>query len=185
MMKARQNKVSDRTEYRIPVCSGISGLGKTRMLEEGVFILQRMGLKNIFSVIVPYFNGFSPQEVEVCMPIQASFSWRLLYKFFLDGNCNSRFDHWFQYKLPRNGSLLTLSAAVAAIQEKITKTGEAGPFHLFIGIDEYQKLKRLELARKIHVLPVCESWWRLFQALFAPTSLAWLCYQCLLEQIFQ
>ena len=66
-------KRTDRTKYPIPVCSGISGLGKTRMLEEGSSLLRNMGLDNIFSVIVPYFNGFGPQAVETCMSIQASF----------------------------------------------------------------------------------------------------------------
>ncbi|KAG3115521.1 hypothetical protein PI126_g24686, partial [Phytophthora idaei] len=54
---------SDRTKQAMPVCSGISGLGKTRMLEEGGTILRKMKLdpKHVVRVIVPYFNGFSPQ----------------------------------------------------------------------------------------------------------------------------
>lgn len=54
------------------------------MLEEGGTILERMKLDpdHVVRVIASYFNGFSPQSVERSMPIEASFSWRLLYRFF-------------------------------------------------------------------------------------------------------
>ncbi|KAG3186459.1 hypothetical protein PC116_g5882 [Phytophthora cactorum] len=51
------------------------------MLDEGDNILRgemKLGGKHVRSVIVPYYNGFSPQPVEKRMPIQAYFSRRLL-----------------------------------------------------------------------------------------------------------
>ena len=135
---------SDRTRVAIPVCSGISGLGKTRMLEEGGTILQELKLdpKHIARVIVQYFNGFSPQPVESSMPIEASFSWRLLYRFFLDKNCSLSFDKWFKSRLPRNGSLLTLTDAVDVIERKLReRLPEPATLYLFLGVDEYQKIE--------------------------------------------
>ncbi|KAL3659396.1 hypothetical protein V7S43_015667 [Phytophthora oleae] len=84
IIEASGKPESDRTMQTIPVCSGISGLGKTRMLEEGGRILKEMRLdpKHIASVIVPYFNGFNAAPVERSMPTEASFSWRLLHRFF-------------------------------------------------------------------------------------------------------
>ncbi|KAL3659398.1 hypothetical protein V7S43_015669 [Phytophthora oleae] len=103
IIKASRSSGSDRTNRPIPVCSGISGLGKTRMLEEGGRILKEMKLdpKHIASVIVSYVNGFDFQPVEQSMEIAASFSWRLLYRFFLDNNCALAFDEWFKSRLPR------------------------------------------------------------------------------------
>jgi hypothetical protein len=142
IIDVNKKKVRDRTEYIIPVCSGISGLGKTRMLDEGLFILQEMGLKNALSVSIPYFNGFKPVELEAYLPIEASFSWRLLYKFFLDGNCDSSFGEWLNLALPVNGYLLNLATAFAVIHRKLSQS-RAGPFHLFVGIDEYQKIEEV------------------------------------------
>ncbi|KAG3124954.1 hypothetical protein PI126_g22997, partial [Phytophthora idaei] len=142
---------SDRTKQAMPVCSGISGLGKTRMLEEGGTILQKMKLdpKHVVRVIVPYFNGFSPQPVERSMPIEASFSWRLLYRFFLDRNCALRFDNWFRSRLPRNGGQLTLSDAIEVIERKVRQRVQGREMlYLFLGIDEYQKIEKVNASRK-------------------------------------
>ncbi|GMF48046.1 unnamed protein product [Phytophthora fragariaefolia] len=54
----------DHTQVAIPVCSGFSGLGRTRMLEKGGTILERMKLdpKYVVHAIVPYCNEFNPQS---------------------------------------------------------------------------------------------------------------------------
>ncbi|KAI9985264.1 hypothetical protein PInf_004590 [Phytophthora infestans] len=142
---------SDRIKVAMPVCSGISGLGKTRMLEEGGTILERMKLNpnHVARVIVPYFNGFSPQSVERSMPIEASFSWRLLYRFFLDMNCDREFDEWFELRLPRNGAQLKLKRAVRVIERKLRdKLQEPATLYLYLGVDEYQKIEKIGAQRK-------------------------------------
>ncbi|KAG2962182.1 hypothetical protein PC118_g21573 [Phytophthora cactorum] len=142
---------TDRTKQAMPVCSGISGLGKTRMLEEGGTILQKMKLdpKHVVRVIVPYFNGFSSQPVEQSMPIEASFSWRLLHRFFLDNNCTFKFAEWFKLRLPRNGSKLTLSDAIKVIERKVRQRVQGREMlYLFLGIDEYQKIEKVNASRK-------------------------------------
>ncbi|KAF4146719.1 hypothetical protein GN958_ATG04098 [Phytophthora infestans] len=141
---------TDRTEQVVPVCSGISGLGKTRMLEEGGTILQEMGLDpdHVVRVIVPYYNGFSPQPVEETMPIAASFSWRLLYRFFLDKNCALAFEEWFNSRLPRNGGRLKLSNAIKVIDRKLRRPVHGKEkLYLFVGVDEYQKIERVKAPR--------------------------------------
>jgi hypothetical protein len=78
---------TDRTQRNIPVCSGLSGLGKTRMLEEWKRIFDLAEIPNTrLGVLVLYYNGHMPQPIESLMPIEASFSWRLLYRLFLERN---------------------------------------------------------------------------------------------------
>ncbi|KAG7375880.1 hypothetical protein PHYBOEH_001958 [Phytophthora boehmeriae] len=143
-----RSTATDRNQVPMPVCSG---LGKTRMLEEGGTILERMKLdpKDVVRVIVPYFNGFSPQSVERSMPIEASFSWRLLYRFFLDNNCSFAFDKWFKSRLPRNGDQQTLSGAIEVIERKLReKRQEPATLYLFLGVDEYQKIEKIGARQK-------------------------------------
>ncbi|RLN73192.1 hypothetical protein BBO99_00009522 [Phytophthora kernoviae] len=115
------------------------------MLEEGGTILEEMkvDLKHVVRVIVPFFNGFSPQPVERSMPIVASFSWRLLYRFFLDKNCDLEFTEWFAVRLPRNGGQLMLASAVKVIERKLREKLQepAATLYLFLGVDEYQKIE--------------------------------------------
>lgn len=54
---------SDRTKLKIPVCAGMSGLGKTRMLEEASLASQNL-TQNACVVIVTYGNGHSLRTVE-------------------------------------------------------------------------------------------------------------------------
>ncbi|GMF17046.1 unnamed protein product [Phytophthora lilii] len=84
------DSVKNNTLYRIrkpiPFCCGIPGLGKTRMLEEGGVILRDvvkfLDATHITSIIVSYSDGYSLHPVDKLMPIEASFSWRLLYRLF-------------------------------------------------------------------------------------------------------
>ncbi|KAF4032779.1 hypothetical protein GN244_ATG15286 [Phytophthora infestans] len=141
---------TDRTKQVVSVCSGISGLGKTRMLEEGGTILQEMGLDpdHVVRVIVPYYNGFSPQPVEETMPIEAPFSWRLLYRFFLDKNCALVFEEWFNSRLPRNGGRLKLSNTIKVINRKQRRPVHGKEkLYLFVGVDEYQKIEKVNAPR--------------------------------------
>eukprot|EP00732_Lithocolla_globosa_P006713 Lithocolla_globosa_v1_NODE_7983_length_878_cov_2.599028.p1 type:complete len:134 gc:universal NODE_7983_length_878_cov_2.599028:314-715(+) len=77
----------DRTEYPLVVCSGMKGLGKTRMLEEWERLFECAGIPEPrMGVFVMYGNGHSPQPFEENMPIQAAFSWRLLHHLFVENN---------------------------------------------------------------------------------------------------
>jgi hypothetical protein len=73
----------DRTLFPMVVCSGMKGLGKTRMLEEWPSVFRDAGIStNQFGVLVSYGNGHAPQDR---MPIEAAFGWRMLHRLFVEG----------------------------------------------------------------------------------------------------
>jgi hypothetical protein len=59
IVAVRGTTASDRTRQVMPVCSGISGLGKTRILEESgrIFEEMKMDPKRVDRLIVPYLTG--------------------------------------------------------------------------------------------------------------------------------
>ncbi|RKP18705.1 hypothetical protein ROZALSC1DRAFT_22966, partial [Rozella allomycis CSF55] len=134
----------DKETRKLPVASGLSGLGKTRLMEEWERIFDKADvLRPRFGVLVPYYNGHNPHPVEKSMGIEASFSWRLLYRVFIEGN-GKEFSDWFQDYLPRNGRALTLRTALEVIRMKAVSLGlvrEIDLFHMFIGVDEYQSIE--------------------------------------------
>eukprot|EP00978_Attheya_sp_CCMP212_P003892 scaffold8313_cov23-Attheya_sp.AAC.1 len=78
----------DRTKFPMPVFSGMTGLGKTRMLEEwkGIFADANVSEPSL-GVLVTYGNGHSANMLDELLPIQAGFSWRMLHRLFLENNC--------------------------------------------------------------------------------------------------
>jgi hypothetical protein len=138
---SRPSSVTDKEVRRIPVCSGLSGLGKTRMLEEwnAIFDKARIGPHRL-GILVPYIHGFSITPVENSMNIGASLSWRLLYRCFLFNN-SVIFTKWMQTRLPSNAAEMNLQLALEVIRKK---WGQLNPLirnevlHIFVGIDEYQ-----------------------------------------------
>ncbi|KAI3635616.1 hypothetical protein MIR68_006254 [Amoeboaphelidium protococcarum] len=132
---------TDRVNCKIPVCAGLSGLGKTRMLEEWQQIMDLAGITcNRLGALVLYYNGHMPHPVERKMTIEASFSWRLLHRLFIEGNGDG-FAAWFTKQLPVNGGDLTLRLASTVIRQQCIRLGLIkfdATLHLFIGVDEYQ-----------------------------------------------
>ncbi|POM67141.1 Crinkler (CRN) family protein [Phytophthora palmivora] len=113
------------------------------MLEEGGMILpdlMKLNAMHVTSVIVPYLKGFGPQLVEKSMPIEASFSWQLLYRFF----CIT-IAKWFELRLPVNGNLPRSTTALEVIDCKLRKKlqDKEEPLYLFLGIDAYQAIEKV------------------------------------------
>ncbi len=93
------NVTSDRTKRKLPVCSALSGMGKTRMAEEvcaafaeldgseraDLWANLRAAINSPrLGLIVTYGNGKGMvRSREKLFSIQSSFAWRLLYFFFL------------------------------------------------------------------------------------------------------
>ncbi|CAK4124127.1 unnamed protein product [Aphanomyces euteiches] len=190
IIEASTTTAIDRTKRTIPVCSGMSGLGKTRMLEEGLLILRNVwketGLEDDFNCIVPYSNGFTPAPVERTMSIEASFSWRLLFRFFLDANCVVQFDEWFRKRLPSNGNELTLKLALQVIQHKLSERyGNPPRLYLFLGIDEYQKIEKVgALEKNADTTILRQLVETIGNVLCAQSSSKLVLLQCLLVRIF-
>ncbi|KAG1696696.1 hypothetical protein DVH05_017919 [Phytophthora capsici] len=82
------------------------------------------------------------------MPIVASFSWRILYRFFLGRNCAFAFEKWFTSRLHFNGDELLLSQAIKVIERKRRQRVQGQEsLYLFLGIDEYQKIEEVGASR--------------------------------------
>jgi hypothetical protein len=135
---------TDRAQPKIPVCSGLSGLGKTRMLEEWerVFDLAKIP-QNRLGALVLYYNGHMPQPIERLMTIEASFSWRLLHRLFIEGNGDG-FADFMKHRSPKNACDLDLRTALKIIRSQLITRGgikDSECLHIFLGIDEYQSIE--------------------------------------------
>lgn len=136
----------DRICYPMVVCSGMSGLGKTRMLEEWPRLFTRAGIDGAtLGVFLSYGNGHSPKDFEKQMPIEAAFSWRLLHRLFVEDNfkdpANSAWDD--PSFLPSNAEVMSLWIALRVVRAGaehfgLVQTNQV--LSLFIGIDEYQNI---------------------------------------------
>lgn len=79
----QKKKISqtDRNLVPIPICAGIPGIGKTRILEEWKrYKPSSMDSLTYVGVIVPYFNGHKRSPIDDHLAIESSFSWRLLHR---------------------------------------------------------------------------------------------------------
>ncbi|KAI9346281.1 hypothetical protein BDR26DRAFT_916685 [Obelidium mucronatum] len=146
---------TSRASRKIPVCSGLSGLGKSRMLEEWKQIFDLAGIQQPrLGTLVLYHNGHQPHKVEQSMKIQASFSWRLLHRLFLEGN-GPGFADWFEDFLPSNGDELSLRVALKVVVARMVKSGElkvGQTLQMFLGVDEYQSIEEVNGIRVCKVV---------------------------------
>jgi hypothetical protein len=153
--------IADRTGYPFIVFNGMSGLGKTRMLEEGLGLLEKAGIPEPHhTALVMYGNGTPPSEDDDILEIEASFSWRLLHGLFVDGNCKAEGNiSWTSSTfLPQNAAELDLKTALEVIAKAAKSMKRARKsvkgaaesllepildedvLSLVIGVDEYQKI---------------------------------------------
>jgi len=140
---------SDRRDYPFPVCSAMSGIGKTRLLDEWVKKLNDDAdiwrdinfppTEQRLALVLSYGNGHSVVSEERSMGAHAGFAWRLLYAIFLERN--SKLNGWqpFWTSLPRNADELTLGDVFSVIQ-RVLGLNDEDKCALFVGIDEYQRI---------------------------------------------
>ncbi|KAF0704650.1 hypothetical protein As57867_007269, partial [Aphanomyces stellatus] len=135
---------TSKPDRSIPVCCGLPGLGKSRMLDEWQKIFELADIKGPqLGAFVIYYNGHKPQPIEASMTIEASFSWRLLHRLFLEGN-GPEFGKWFSENLPKNCGKLQLQITLEVVRDKAIQMGISTPedtLQMFLGIDEYQSIK--------------------------------------------
>ncbi|KAG9405243.1 hypothetical protein AC1031_004351 [Aphanomyces cochlioides] len=110
-------KFAHQSDNKIPVCAGLSGLGKSRMLEEweNMFDLADIHEPRLGALVL-YYNGHKPHVIEGSMTMEASFSWRILHRLFIEEN-GVEFSKWFNECLPKNGAELQLRIALEVIRE--------------------------------------------------------------------
>ena len=136
----------DRNKHIVPVAAGLSGLGKSRLLDEASQILNMANIPEPrVNLLVLYYNGHSLRNVENSVTIEASFSWRVLYGFFLEQNGNG-FAEWMRNDLRRSCKDMTLRLALGVILKACIESGkvqEGQTLTLFLGIDEYHVVNEL------------------------------------------
>jgi hypothetical protein len=177
------NATSDRTDRKIPVCSALSGMGKTRMAEEVCAAFAELdgserailwaGLRAAINsprigIIVTYGNSIGKvRSIEELFSIQSSFAWRLMYFFFLRSYPGLSLEVFFKKRMPSNSQTLTLRCAletVLLVCRDCKMVADDQTLCLFIGVDEYQKIAMeinakyamglLEAFGDIHAKPV-------------------------------
>jgi len=140
----KEPQPEDRMLYPMPVCSGMSGLGKTRMLEEWPRLFELAGIPQPWlGVFSTYANGHAPHEFEQTMPIQPAFGWRMLHRLFVEGNTAGQHGRWNSLFLPCNATALTLPLALSVVRAEAQQLGlvdEDGTLSFFLAIDEYQRI---------------------------------------------
>jgi hypothetical protein len=97
--KVRQNVYCNNThdscrdasekELKIPICIGMYGVRKTRLLHEYPQIFQSLGIKtkkkNTLGILISYNHGHGPIPREQdFFSFSTSLGWRLLYRFFAE-----------------------------------------------------------------------------------------------------
>jgi hypothetical protein len=150
--KQRSNK--DRNSRPIPVCTGIPGLGKTRLLEEcasTVFNLTGIQGERLSAIISFGTDGDSYGPMDEHLGIQCSLAWRVLHVFF---KAHWKYATWMQQRSPSNRKQMTLELALEVV-ELHRRPGSNGNILTFIGLDEYQRLGQKDL--KLLLDALCDS----------------------------
>lgn len=81
--------VQDRDFYKLPICVGLPGVGKTALIDRAFEVLREISPEStVISITIPYFNGHSlqPCEKRIENPIANTRSvvWRMLHRWFLE-----------------------------------------------------------------------------------------------------
>ncbi|KAL5040646.1 hypothetical protein RTP6_7847 [Batrachochytrium dendrobatidis] len=147
----------DRNSRRIPVCTGIPGLGKTRLMTEcstTVLDMTKIQGKRLSAIVSFGNDGNAYGEIDKLLGIKCSFAWRLLHSVF---KAQYMFDVWMRGKSPINRSGLTMQLALSTI-ELYWSQKTRDDILLFVGVDEYQKLGQDKLSSLLDIL--CDSSYR-------------------------
>ena len=150
----QQRYHTDRNSRPIPVCTGIPGLGKTRLLEEcatTVLDMTQIPGQRISGIVSFGNDGNAYGEFDELLGIQCSFAWRLLHMFF---KAHYSFEDWMRNKSPKNRNKLTLRLALSIIERYWSQKTKENIL-VFVGIDEYQKLDQEKLNSLLDSLCDC------------------------------
>ncbi|KAJ3238626.1 hypothetical protein HDU78_003407 [Chytriomyces hyalinus] len=135
----------DRNKRPIPMCTGVPGLGKTRLMEEcSTTVLDMTGIPGErMSVIVSFGNdGNAYSWLDRRLGIQCSFAWRVLHLIF---KAHFTYEEWMREKSPPNRSELTLRLVLSTIDHHWRQKA-TGKLLVFVGVDGYQKLGQANLS---------------------------------------
>ncbi|KAG9401989.1 hypothetical protein AC1031_007690 [Aphanomyces cochlioides] len=112
---------------------------------EQIFDLAGVSGPRLAAIVRYYYHDHMHQAIEQSMPIEASFSWRLLHRLFFQDN-GVNLSKWFREYLPQNAADLRLKTALRVIRDKCFEMEISSPqetLQFFIGVDDYQSIQNV------------------------------------------
>ncbi|KAJ2999708.1 hypothetical protein HDV02_001951 [Globomyces sp. JEL0801] len=152
----KERHQNDRNLRPIPVCTGIPGIGKTRLIEEcpsSILDMTQIPGQRVCGIISFGNDGNPYGEIDDIVGIQASFAWRVIHMFF---KAHYKYQDWMCKKSPKNRKQMNLNLALEMIEQHWTKKTNSDIL-LFIGIDEYQQLGQENLDTLLHSICNCSQ----------------------------
>jgi hypothetical protein len=145
----------DKAKYVLPVCVGIPGTGKTRLLESYESVFSKMNIKDVLGIILTYYNGQNMLPAEWDLPMDQSLSIRIIHQLFARDESlksyyqrlNGRYEHY---------SLETVLSLIANLYRYSHRIGENNQISIFLGIDEYQALAKKHIHKDGHAIKLNE-----------------------------
>jgi DNA uptake protein ComE-like DNA-binding protein len=141
-----QTIINTKTSLILPVFVGLSGVGKTRLLQEYLHFVPTSGVALLIAVHVMYYNGRSIGSADRNLPIVESFAARLLHRFFCEGIAGRRPFSSFMEGLGTDSTTfpkMNIILACRTIRSALERTGRLkndDTLGLFISIDEYHSI---------------------------------------------
>eukprot|EP01036_Dinobryon_divergens_P034432 gene34432-44482_t len=133
----------DHTKYELPVCIGITGVGKTRLLEHWPDIFRGMGISAISSLglLVPNFLDRSGYSFDYGLRITHYVSCKILHRYFLEAvdiDFNEFLKSVSSYSLKSDLNLCTAISAICEYHKADSSTSfidniKPLPFSVFLG----------------------------------------------------
>ena len=145
--KVSENRFrDDRNSRPLPICTGLPGLGKTRLCNEAAVLFEDIIPGVCLYALISFGNdGNAYGKIDELLGIECSFAWRLVHSFFKSHHI--RYAPWMRSKSPANRADLTLSMALSIIaygwKEKHPNSIEN--INVYVAVDEYQILKQKTL----------------------------------------
>ena len=151
--EAYQQGKHDNKLHPIPNCVGGPGVGKSRINQHGLQLMQVAAqransphpllpqLQAALSICVSYSNGMAPSDVDKKLGGEAGLALRVLYRTFAEHD-EVDFTAWVNRFDVFPGSV-TLSVALAALRATHEATVPSGQLaFLYVGVDEFNNLAK-------------------------------------------
>lgn len=128
----------DKQLHEIPICAAGPGVGKSRLNQEGLLLLQKTikneklkkYLDNAIQILVTFVNGTGIYNYEDSWKVETMICFRILYSYF-NPNDKLLYSNWIRSKIPKKASLdldITLSVICRDTKEYSC---------IYLGIDEF------------------------------------------------
>ena len=114
----QQRCSEDRNSRPIPVCTGIPGLGKTRLMDEcatTVLDMTQIPGERISGIVSFGNDGNAYGAYDEVLGIQCAFAWRVLHVFF---KAQHKYQSWMREKSPKNRKMMLESMNTRNLTKK-------------------------------------------------------------------